>query len=211
MTEYHKIQTVFLRDPETKHKTLLEGQFAKPSFEYLARLKWVWTEKIDGTNVRVSNHGGTIAYGGRTDNAQMPTFLLSRLDELFRKNPAAFLGMEPMTLYGEGYGAKIQKGGGDYIPDGCDFILFDVKCGGLWLERHNVEDIADKLGIGVVPVYHEGTLYDAVDAARMRLQSVIALSKDMEGFVMRPKVELIERNDDRIITKIKHKDFAEKQ
>ena len=48
MKEYHKIQTVYLRDPETKFRILLEGQYATPELEYLAQNKWTWTEKVDG-------------------------------------------------------------------------------------------------------------------------------------------------------------------
>ena len=48
MIKYPKIQTVYLRDPETKYRTLLEGQFALPEFEYLANNEWIFTEKIDG-------------------------------------------------------------------------------------------------------------------------------------------------------------------
>lgn len=53
MTEYHKIQTLFKRDMESKHKTLLEGQWTLPEFEYLAGNVWTFTEKVDGTNIRV--------------------------------------------------------------------------------------------------------------------------------------------------------------
>ena len=44
MKEYHKIQTVYLRDPATKYKTLLEGQFAKPEFDYLKDNIWIFTD-----------------------------------------------------------------------------------------------------------------------------------------------------------------------
>ena len=53
METYHKIQTVWLRDPDNRYKTLLEGQWATPEFEYLANNEWTFTEKVDGTNVRV--------------------------------------------------------------------------------------------------------------------------------------------------------------
>ena len=53
MDQYHKIQTVYKRDPATKHKYLLEGEFSTPELEFLANCQWEWTEKIDGTNVRV--------------------------------------------------------------------------------------------------------------------------------------------------------------
>ena len=51
MIQYHKIQTVFKRDPETKFKTLLMGEYSLPEFEYLKNNEWVFTEKIDGTKV----------------------------------------------------------------------------------------------------------------------------------------------------------------
>ena len=66
MTEYHKIQTVFLRDPATKMRTLLDGQWALPEFEYLARNPWYFTEKIDGINIRVVFDGESVSFGGRT-------------------------------------------------------------------------------------------------------------------------------------------------
>ena len=53
MEKYHKIQTVYLRDPDNRYRTLLDGKFAKPEFGYLADCEWVFTEKIDGTNIRV--------------------------------------------------------------------------------------------------------------------------------------------------------------
>ena len=53
MREYHKIQSLFLRDPATQHRTFLHGQWSMPEFEYLADLEWTFTEKVDGTNIRV--------------------------------------------------------------------------------------------------------------------------------------------------------------
>ena len=51
MELYHKIQSVFKRDPATNHKRFLMGEYSLPEFEYLANNEWVATEKIDGTNV----------------------------------------------------------------------------------------------------------------------------------------------------------------
>ena len=53
MKEYHKIQTVFKRDPATKIKTLLDVDWSQDAFGYLADNEWVFTEKVDGTNIRV--------------------------------------------------------------------------------------------------------------------------------------------------------------
>lgn len=207
MREYHKIQTVWLRDPATKHRTLLDGQWAMPEFEFLKDVDWVWTEKIDGTNVRVMWDGERVTFGGRTDTAQMPTHLLSVLQGLF---PADLLSeaVPPCTcLYGEGFGAKIQKRGGDYKPDGCAFALFDVSVGGLALEKENVSDIAGKLGCNTAPVVNWGTLCEAIAYVRDGQHCSIFGTAIAEGLVMRPATELQNRQGERIITKIKAKDF----
>lgn len=207
MKEYHKIQTVFKRDPATNHKTLLDGDLSLPEFEYLANNEWVFTEKVDGTNIRVMFNGEQIAFGGKTDDAQIPAFLVSRLNGLFLPQVELFKQLFPdgVCLYGEGYGAKIQKGGGNYRPDQ-DFVLFDVKIGDWWLQRFDVEDIAKKLGVDVVPIIGTGNLHAMIKMARdgfkSRWGNFLA-----EGIVARPATELKTRNGSRIITKIKYKDF----
>ena len=215
MREYHKIQTVFLRDPATKHKTLLEGRFAEPEFAYLARNEWVFTEKVDGTNIRVmvrppltSDSNYELSFGGKTDDAQIPATLVKRLQERFGPQLERMVGMFPegACLYGEGYGAKIQKGGGNYRRDQ-DFVLFDVKVGDWWLRRDAIEDIADKLGLDTVPILCSGTLQDMVGIARAGFNSAWGAFQ-AEGIVARPATELRARNGGRIITKIKTRDFT---
>jgi ATP-dependent RNA circularization protein (DNA/RNA ligase family) len=202
MKPYHKIQTVFERDPETKYRTVLVGEFALPEFEYLANNTWAFTEKVDGTNIRIDWDGAKITLGGRTDNAQIPAFLVERLYELFK--PEKLAALAPMTFYGEGYGAKIQKGG-NYKADGVDFVLFDIFCG-LWLKREDVEDIASQLSIAVVPVIETGTLPELTAMVKAGFRS--AWGEFLaEGIVARPRVDLYNRQGERIITKLKHKDF----
>lgn len=211
MNEYHKIQSVFLRDPATKHKNFLLWQFSEPVFEYLASNEWVWTEKIDGTNVRVMWDGKSVVFHSRTNDAQMPVFLMHRLEAMFPKErlSACFPDLEDgsrVTIFGEGYGAKIQKGGGLYKPDGCDFIAFDVLYNDSYLERHNVEDISAKLGCDVVPVVGRGSIGEAIELVKAGFKSAIGMAES-EGLVLRPTVELRDRRGKRIITKIKHRDF----
>lgn len=206
MKEYHKIQTVFLRDPATKHKTLLEGQYAKPEFEFLGNNTWVFTEKVDGTNIRVQWNGDTVEFAGKTDRADTPKFLLEELEDMFIGYMFAGCNLPPMCLYGEGYGARIQKGGGNYIPDGVSFILFDIQVDGIWLERHNVEDIARQLDVEVVPIVGKGTLLEGIEMVRNGYQSRLRETPP-EGLVMRPEIELLNRRGERVITKIKMKDF----
>jgi len=210
MNEYPKINTIFKRDMATSYKSLLEGQYSLPEFEYLAGNQWVFTEKVDGTNIRVMMNNGAITFGGKTDAAQLPSPLARRLAERFLTT-AGRAKMEEVfnkdaCLYGEGYGPKIQKGGEKYRWDQ-DFVLFDIKVGPFWLRRDDIVSIAEKLGLDVVPVIGEGTLNDAVDMAKKGFKSTWG-DFNAEGIVMRTKVELKSRMGDRMITKIKLRDFA---
>ena len=205
MKEYHKIQTVYKRDPDNNHKTLLIGEFATPELEYLAGNHWEYTEKVDGTNIRVLWGGSQVGFKGKTDRAELPGPLIEKLRNLFPADKMATFFDDPVCLYGEGYGAKIQKGG--KYRDDQDFVLFDVRVGDWWLKREDVEDIASKLDIDVVPVIGQGTLRTMVDRTREGFLSEWG-DFPAEGIVARPLVELKSRNGDRIITKIKGKDFA---
>ena len=209
--EYAKIQTVFKRDMSNKGK-IIEGSYSLPEFDYLKDNEWIWTEKVDGTNIRIDwVRSVGRKFDGKTDNAQIPAFLYKRLEELFppEKLDAAIKTEDAdlLTLYGEGYGAKIQKGGGNYKSDGVDFVLFDVLVGGWWLKREDVEKVANSLGIRVVPIVGKGTLKEATVWTRTGYISAWG-DFEAEGLVMKPSVELQTRAGHRIITKIKHKDFA---
>lgn len=208
MKEYHKIQTVFKRDMQSKYKTILEGEWTLPEFEYLSGNQWVFTEKVDGTNIRVMFQHNSITFGGKTDSAQIPAQLVARLNELFlplTERMCEIFGICDVCLYGEGYGAKIQKGGGNYRPDQ-DFVLFDVKIGDWWLQRANVEDVAAMLGVDIVPIIGEGNLFDAINWAKRGIESTWG-DFEAEGIVARPKTELNTRSGQRLITKIKCRDF----
>lgn len=211
MKQYTKIQTVYKRDERTKK--IIEGDFSLPEFEYLKDNRWVFTEKVDGTNTRVMWNGSSVVFGGKSDDAQMPMHLLYKLQELFEGTAKKQLfvekfGTEPtqVCLYGEGYGHKIQAAGKLYILNGHDFVLFDVKIGDYWLERENIEDIAKHFGIKVVPIIGEGTLSEAIEMTRRGIKSRWG-DFTAEGIVARPKSELFTRKGERLITKIKHRDF----
>lgn len=208
MKPYHKIQTLFKRDPTTNHRTLLMNEYAQPEFEYLKNNTWELTEKVDGTNIRVTIHSsGLVTFDGRTDNAQLPSKLFGRLRELFPCiGKLAKQFPDGGCLYGEGCGAGIQKGGGNYSSTQ-EFVLFDVQVGDWWLKRSGVMEVANALAIEAVPVVMEGTLADMVRLVRNGFTSAWGGFR-AEGIVARPKVELLQRNGERIITKLKIKDFG---
>lgn len=55
--EYHKINSIYKRDEKTKEFT---NEFSLPEFEYLKHNLWEFTEKIDGTNVRIIWENGEL-------------------------------------------------------------------------------------------------------------------------------------------------------
>ena len=212
MKEYEKINTVYERATDGSKK-LIDGLYRDGTVEYLSNNLWEWTEKVDGTNIRVCWDGHNVSFRGRTDRAQMPPELLKKLNELFGGETNAqifeqFFGEKEVILFGEGYGRKIQKVGSKYIPDGVDFILFDICIGETYLQRGAVEELGEAFGIKVVPVVLIGTVDDAIEYVKQKPESRLA-PITMEGLVGRPIYELKDRRGNRIILKVKVRDFAE--
>ena len=223
MAEYQKIQTLFKRD---ERNIIIPDQFTYPEFEVLKDLKWECTEKIDGTNIRIEltssgnpEDGIIMSFKGRTDKAIIPEHLLTKLNWLFdREHLMEVLNITDetqdcnITLYGEGYGAKIQKGV-NYISNDVNFILFDVKIGKWWLDRESIKDIANKLGINVVPLMGYMTIPEAIEYVKKGFKSTIAENEDYdaEGLVLKTPCGLLKRDGERLITKIKTVDFRKYQ
>lgn len=213
MKEYIKIDTIYQRDTEGTKK-LMDGLFRSPTVEYLKDNDWEWTEKVDGTNIRVHWDGHKVEFGGRTDKAQIPVPLVNKLNEYFGGETNAQLfeqtfGEKDAIIFGEGYGAKIQNGG-DYVEDGksVDFIMFDLLIGENYQSRESVARCAKEFGIKVVPVVGRGRISQAIDYVKEHPLSLVGPGKhEMEGLVCRPLMELNDRCHNRVIVKIKWDDF----
>jgi hypothetical protein len=151
--------------------------------------------------------GESIKFGGKNGYSSIPSRLLNSLTSIFWPLLEKFKKIfdSPVCFYGEGYGLGIQKAGKKYDRNQT-FVLFDVKIGEWWLNRKDVEDISTKLGIHVVPIVGMGTLDEMVSMVFSGFYSQWGRFM-AEGIVARPEVELKTRSDDRIITKIKYKDF----
>lgn len=208
MKQYEKIETVFCRDMNGT-KRLILNNYRNPTIAYLKDNMWLFTEKVDGTNIRVHWDGHKVEFGGRTDKAQIPGPLLNKLNEMFVATEAEELfeqtwGDKDVILFGEGYGPKIQNGG-DYRSD-VSFILFDVLVGGNYQEREWVEKTAQMFNIDVVPIVLTGTIQDGIDYVMKHPQSTMGTAM-MEGVVGRPMIELRDRRGERVIIKIKWEDF----
>lgn len=125
-----------------------------------------------------------------------------------------------ITLYGEGYGGRIQKGG-NYRPDE-SFRLFDVVVDDkYWLEWKNVCDIANKLGIRTVPVYGMHNIDEIDEMVRVGFASTVSgeessvpLEEDLpraEGIVARTDPYLYNSRGRPLRFKLKTRDYAQKK
>lgn len=215
--QYTKINTIYKRDDAGN---IMLGEFARPEFEYLYNLPWIAYEKVDGTNMSYYWNGHILELHGKTENAQIPAHLRAwmeskvTVDMMKEYFPLKYdeNGNEiPMMviIYGEGYGMKIQTGGGRYISNGVNFRVFDINIDGWWLEISDVEDICKKLNLEMCVPYGEMTLKEAEDFVQAAHTSTIAEDKTyiMEGLVLRPKVQLFNRRGERVMVKVKYRDY----
>ena len=219
MKYYPKIHAPFKRDTSLPHHPLLIGIWSKPEFEYLEMRDWLFTEKLDGMNIAIeytapytidNGHSASVVPGkvvihGRTSRSQVPEDLHQYLKNKFRPEVFERAGIKTdIILYGEGMGPRIN-GGGKYFRHP-EFVLFDAMVGDWILLPEDVSDVANKLGCERAPIIGEGHLWNAIRMVRQGLTSEYG-DFEAEGIVAVPKVPLFNRAGERVITKIKAKDF----
>lgn len=215
--KYPKIETLYERDKKT-FKVIPE-QIRRPEFGLVNH--WIMTEKIDGMNVRVELYpDGQIMGFGRTDKAQLPEELKSYLTRTFNCDIMYSVfhmdehGLYPeVTLYGEGYGPKIQKGG--YYRNNQAFRLFDVKIGRWWQNFESVREFAKAFKVETVPYIGElhglpsslDSLKRIIPWSYVSVQDAGKEGVEAEGIVARTEPLLFTRSGDRLMWKLKFRDF----
>lgn len=216
--EYHKIETMFERGEDFN---VIEDKFRNPVYGTIKT--WRVSEKLDGTNIRVYLlKDGTTKIRGRSDNADIKGDLIDwiqgrmpveKLKEIFwRPNKEGIIEPVDIVLYGEGLGAGIQKGGGNYSKEKI-FVLFDILCDSKWwLDYDTIIEIAGKLGIKYAPDLGLMTLEEIIEKVKVGVPSVFAKENtradvEAEGVVARPIETLFDKRMNRVIIKIKSVDF----
>lgn len=119
------------------------------------------------------------------------------------------------TIYGEGYGAKIQACGSQYLKDSNKVIGFDVKVTSnngdeLYLLSKNRDEIMNKMGMPIVPTIGYFTIQEAIDYVKRGFVSHVAENNKgfiAEGLVCKSPVGLKNRQGQRIIFKVKTCDW----
>lgn len=198
-TRYPKTLHLWKRfeNPPAMRGVLDRNKLSAPEFRAIDN--WHVTEKITGSNIRVTlRQVRTGVWGidfftreGTDQNIVWPgakefltgTFTLPRIFEAI--DVVKLEKDTVVVLYGEIFGPKIH-GGGTYSPT-VDYALFDVRIDDWWLEPKVVEKMAQQMGIRYVPVISENwelheviTFLEAPD-----ITSKISPEHVMEGVVCR--------------------------
>lgn len=210
--KYPKLETLFERKDDFSVDTM---KFRRPEFPLIR--SWVLQEKIDGTNIRIEFNmydDRHIRWNifGRTDKAQIPEELdlniRDHFDDQFHivERIMRDHNLSELTLFGEGYGPKIQNGG-DYAAEQ-KFILFDVAANDRWLGVKEVQETAEQLNLDHVPILGEDAMInDAIIICKNGFKSQLSDKKMAEGVVAKTKVPLYDRRGERICWKLKNRDF----
>lgn len=200
--KYPKLNNLFVRQMEGPQRgKIIPGEY-KDKLVTLLRPDYAWkfTEKIDGTNIRIYSYlaidvdsGEPVRkyeIGGKTDAAQIPGRLLQWVNEFMEKQSAVFAEkiQGDLVFCGEGYGAGIQKGGG--YQEEQKFILFDIVTPGsqpYYFDWPFVQEFGEALGFEVVPEIPEVyTMTDAVNFVRQGFPTLVGKKEaQAEGIVAR--------------------------
>lgn len=222
---YPKITSPFKRTDE-KSKTVNTLVWFDDYAQFFGEggLPFYATEKVDGTNCNIIYDGNHISYTGHTDktvwNPEVEEWIKSKFQTSeFEQMCEQRFGENEIKLCGELIGPKIQNN--FYKLEDYKFILFDIHndTSNTWWNRWIVEENAKELNLDIVPLIGGSNFTDLPSECKNTLrgwtnllQNIDFISKinrdvEIEGFVVRPLMELLKANGERVIYKIKIKDI----
>lgn len=226
--EYPKIDTLYERKKNGKVNV---DNLKRPEFGIINR--WQITEKLNGRNIRVMlTTDGNVTFAGRMDEKHLNDqlvqkmidylkniFTSNRMKYVFRKIDADGTLQKPeVCMYLEGLGSDMASGSGIYCK-GRDVSvrLIDCYINPWWIERPLLEEFAKKFGIKCTPLLDD--IYE-LPRSLADLENIIKLSKvagennnnlaNAEGIVARTYPLLTNRKGDRVMWKLKFKDFEKR-
>lgn len=217
ITKYSKFKSPFVKDSKFKN--------TKELSQILPKGRWIKTEKIDGTNIRIiltkKDEEGErkVIIGSRklllnpldkTSNQYIDCLKevnLHKLKEYFNDMDST------ITIYGEGCGAGVQKGG-IYSPKK-DYRVFDIKIGNTYQDWEYVEKVCIDNQLNIVPVnseVEEITYEECLESLNKFQDTMIkdGTGGKPEGLVYKFEPVLLNKYGERLIFKIKHRDFESK-
>lgn len=168
-------------------------------------------EKIHGTSTSISFDGIKLRFFSGGMKQETFEGIFSDHEELLRKFQE--IGHYPITVYGEGYGGKMQGMSKTYGTD-AKFVAFDVRIDKTWLCVDDAMDVVSKLGLEFVYVAltyatEEDLNREMLRPSEQALRNGMGNDKISEGIVVRPRSEFFKSNGERVIVKHKNPLFKE--
>lgn len=233
---YEKIYAPFGRD-SSKSEYVNTSKWSKPEFEFLQNNEWIWTQKIDGSNLNIIWDGERVSYKGHTDKTQWNERSKNYIESVFCTTEAETVfeqlyGEQPVIVSMEIVSKDFNQNYGHL--DG-HFYVYDVRNGvtGKYWDRKAVEDFVQAFDpeykeIEAVQIIFKGTIKEAIEWVKIAreynenferksvyISNIVGfvdvknpLGKyPIEGLVGRPLVEIYNSKGERIITKVKCKDY----
>lgn len=207
MNFYPKIDSLFNRDDNFK----VNFEYRRPEFGYVDN--WLWMEKIDGANISIINTEAGTEWRGRTPKANFIDAAVEHLDEVsdslheHLSASRADHGLESIEIFGELYGPKIQSGGIYRTDLGTTF--YDMRVNRkVWLPHEAVLAHCDMMDLDM-PVFGYGHTDDLIDfvAAGFDTFETRGSGGPAEGIIAKTEVPLYNNAGNRLIWKLKHRDF----
>jgi YHS domain-containing protein len=166
-------------------------------------------EKIHGTSAHIGWNGKVYYFsGGEKHERFKALFDEENLIENFQK-----MNAEKVVIYGEAYGGKCQGMSATYGKD-LKFIAFEVKIGDSWLAVPQADSIVRSFNLDFVPYVEIKTDLSELNfwrdaPSQQAVKCGIIEERKREGIVLRPLIEVIKNNGERIISKHKNEAFQE--
>jgi Rnl2 family RNA ligase len=194
---------------------------------------WYVQEKVHGANFSLTSDGSTVRAAKRTcfiaddDNFYGSKVVRGRYDSNVLNIAKDY--EQPVTVYGELCGgfydgktelySKMVQRGVQYCPYN-DFLVFDIRIGGKYVEFKEVVALCAIYGLKVSPVLFKGTFKECLDYPNEFNTKVPAMyglneleDNICEGTIVRPNEDRylgIEGESSRIILKNKNSKFTER-
>ena len=181
--------------------------YRSPELWHLSEHTWFAWRKLDGENIRVHWDGEQALWNGKTDNFVCDANFKKYMEETFPEElfEEKFGRDKEVTLFGERVGTKVQKN--ELNLDHNEFVLFDVLIGNIWLDERQIQDVANFFNLHT-PISFGAAMRGSLDWLIERVAN--GEVKEWEGIVATPCGGFRDRAGNRIIVKIKNKDYLRK-
>lgn len=214
---YHHIDAPTIQDEEykkefKKYKLVIpddsQGNAYRSSLlEYLADSPWVYTRKIDGANLRVQWNGEQALWNGKSDKFQCSADLTDYMNRTFLEEifEEKFGRDKVVTLFGEHMGPKVQ--GNELGLERDEFVLYDANVNGTWLSGESIVEIAEYFNIRTVYDFMPNEVKPTRSLRELIIDCAGGAFSEWEGIVATPLIEMRDQAGNRVIVKIKNRDY----